>query len=117
MKNTLRLLLSSTITIVLFSIIIGFCLWILLGQNQVLDHTVSVPLVVYDQQKMVYQVPVAVRMRATRAQVRMLALQPPQIALYREEHPEKHVVITPYDIVLPEAVTVVDYMPRSIDIP
>jgi|GEM_PF-5329059 len=47
----------------------------------------------------------------------MLTYQPPQVTLYREEHPEKQIAIAPQGILLPKTVTLLDYSSRSITTP
>ncbi len=116
MEISIKSFLLSNSFMLLCSIIIGYSLWLMLSQTQILEQTIAMPVVVYNQQTAIHQSKINTRIEGSRTQLRTLGYRPPQITFYREEHPENLINITPSDILLPETVSLVDYSPKSISL-
>lgn len=116
MELSIKNILLSNSFILLCSITIGYSLWLMLSQNQIIAQTITTPAVVYHKQTVINQTPIIIHVEGSRTQLRTLNYQPPQITFYREEHPENLINITPHDILLPETVNLVDYAPKSISL-
>lgn len=116
MRLSLDQVLCSNIVLFFCSLLIGYSLWVMLSQQQILQHVVSMPVVVFQQQAVVHQETINVKLEGARAQLRSLQYSPPQVTFYREEHPENQIAIAPADILLPETISLVDYWPKSVNL-
>jgi hypothetical protein len=116
MRLLLKNIVYSDVVLFFCALLIGYSLWTMLNQQQLLQHTMTLPVLVFRQQTVIYQSEVNARIESTRAQLRSLQRQPPQITLYREEHPENQIAIMPGDILLPETVLLIDYWPKSVNV-
>jgi hypothetical protein len=114
MNITFKQIITSDLFIFACAIIIGFSLWTMLSHHQIIQQTIKLPVVVYEKQTVVHQSALTARIEGTRLQLHALNNQPSQVTFYREEHPEKQIVITPGDVLLPETITLIDYEPKSI---
>jgi len=116
MRLSLESILVSNVFLFFCSLLIGYSLWIMLSQQQILQHTIDMPVVVFQQQAIVHQSAINVKLEGTRAQLRSLQYSPPQVTFYREEHPENQIAILPADILLPETISLVDYWPKTVNL-
>ncbi len=116
MNVTFKQIINSNVFIFACAMIIGFSLWTMLSHHQIIQQTIKLPIIMYEKQTVVHQSALTARIEGTRLQLRTLNNQPSQVTFYREEHPEKQIVITPGDVLLPETVTLIDYEPKSISV-
>ena len=114
MELSIKSILLSNSFVLLCSITIGYSLWLMLSQNQIIEQVVALPVIVYEQQQVIHESAVNTRIEGSRTQLRLLGHRPPQITFYREEHPETQINIAQNDILLPETVSLIDYWPKHV---
>ena len=95
MELSIKSILLSNSFMLLCSITIGYSLWLMLSQNQIIEQIVALPVVVYEQQHVIHESNINTRIEGSRTQLRLLGHRPPQVTFYREEHPESQINIVP----------------------
>ena len=110
-----KVLLSNAMMIVC-SIIIGYSLWLMLSQNQIIQQTLAIPVHIHDQDEVVSKNPIHALIEGTREQLRSLRYHTPAIHLYLDEIKHPTYEIKANDILLPETLTVIKFWPKIINL-
>lgn len=115
MDISLKKIVFSNACMMICSVIIGYSLWFMLSQNQIIQDTIAVPTTIFNANNTVlHHTTTSVTVEGARFILKSIQYHPPRISIYTDEHRESPFVITTSDILLPETLSIVDYWPKTI---
>jgi len=108
-------ILHSNFVTFICALILGYSLWIMLSQNQIIQQKISIPITIYKTKGEIdHKSSIDAIVEGARHQIKSIYYHPPQVAIYRDERPGNPIQIYADDILLPESLTVLNYWPREI---
>lgn len=111
-----RVLLSNGV-IVICSIIIGYSLWLMLSRNQLIQHTISIPVHIQTNEGLsLGQAQIEALIEGSRTNLRAIVQRPPSVLININPQERQSVTIQPHDIKLPQTITLLEYKPTHLSV-